>query len=282
MHAVDAAPRLPAHRQMHVMKKNGLERPAGDAHDGKDAAHGTEAPGTGPWLAGHRHGEVAGGRGRGNGQDSRRRCSTGFRSRHARRRYTAAAMFTPRSIKHCRACGAPAHYACRPTTTASAPPARLRHHPLREPAERGRHRAVLARQVLPCRRTSSRGTASGRRRPASWSSAKPPRDGLCARRIEEARREGRDAGAVHAAERGARRPGAFLLTARGCSTPALRSRRDHRGACSARTRFPLGRDRPSAPCAPCAGAISPPGSITACTAPISPEPDRMNLNDPRP
>ena len=158
--------------------------------------------------------------------------------------YTRA-MFAPRSIKHCRACGA------RPRTAMPADDNRDRatctvcdDDPLREPAQRRRHAAGLAKTRCCCAcATSSRGAASGRCRPASWSSARRPSRARCARPSRKPARASSSKGSVHAAQRRARRPGPPLLS-RAHARPRLRPRpRDDRGAAVRRGRDAVGRDR---------------------------------------
>ena len=112
---------------------------------------------------------------------------------------TLAAMFTPRSIKHCRACGGEvALPACPPTTTAIAPPApsaRTIHY--ENPLNVVGTLPVGKTRCCSAGATSSRATACGRCRPASWSSARRPREGALRETDRGGRRAGRDAGPVH-------------------------------------------------------------------------------------
>ena len=101
---------------------------------------------------------------------------------------TLVAMFAPRSIKHCRACGGEV---ALPRPGRRQPRARDLHRLRRRSTTRTR-----STSSAPCRSgttrccsagaTSSRATACGRCRPASWSSARRPRKARCARPIEEA------------------------------------------------------------------------------------------------
>ena len=153
---------------------------------------------------------------------------------------TLAAMFTPRSIKHCRACGGAVRYAVPADDNRDRAVCTVcTHDPLREPAERRRHGAGLGRPgaALPAqhraalRPVDAAGRLHGARRDA-------PREGALRETVEEA--------GAHVELEGlftvlnVVRVGQVHLFYRArCSTPtSTPARRRSRRGCSAKTRSP--------------------------------------------
>ena len=154
------------------------------------------------------------------------------------------AMFSPRSIKHCRACGGAVRYETPADDNRDRAICTVcTHDPLREPAQRRRHAAGVGGQgaALPAqhraaiRAVDAAGRLHGARR--------DHRRGRAARDHRGGRGAGRDAGPLHADQRRPRRPGAPVLP----GAPArhrFRARAgDDRGGAVSRRRDPLGRDR---------------------------------------
>jgi hypothetical protein len=132
-------------------------------------------------------------------------------------------------------------------TPASARCARLRHHPLREPAQRGGHRAPLGATACCCASaTSSRARASGPCRPASWSCNETTSQGAARETDEEAGAHFELEGAVLGAQRGAGRPGAPVLP-RDCCRPVQPRPRNDGGPAVPRRPTSPGTRSPFAP-----------------------------------